>query len=183
MSMVLGSFVAEAPRHASLIELQDIALEVKNGGRQYRSEVLTLQRLKANPEIASKMELEQGTPLYFLKAIHFQDDHPIQFEQRLVNPLMVPDFFKQDFTRTTSTAYLLSQFQPDEMEHIVNAILANDEVQTSLQLKPSQACLQLTRRTWKKGQVVTWVTLTYPGDRYDLSARYSTSQYQPVATH
>ena len=33
----IGSFVAETPRHASLIELQDIALEIASDGKQHRS--------------------------------------------------------------------------------------------------------------------------------------------------
>jgi DNA-binding GntR family transcriptional regulator len=36
----------------------------------------------------------------------------------------------------------------------------------------------LTRRTWHQQQVVTYVTLTYPGDRYELGARYATNEYQ-----
>ena len=35
----IGSFVADAPRHASLIELQDIAVEVTRGGKQYSSRI------------------------------------------------------------------------------------------------------------------------------------------------
>jgi nitronate monooxygenase len=39
----LGSFVAETPRHASLIELQDIALEIEQRGKRHTSRVLALQ--------------------------------------------------------------------------------------------------------------------------------------------
>ena len=39
----LGSFVAETPRHASLIELEDIALEVTNNGKRHHSKVLAFE--------------------------------------------------------------------------------------------------------------------------------------------
>lgn len=50
---------------------------------------------------------------------HFQDELPIQLEDRYVNPLLVPDFMSVDFKHTTPTDYLVSQITPDELEHIV----------------------------------------------------------------
>jgi GntR family histidine utilization transcriptional repressor len=90
----------------------------------------------------------------------------------------MPDFRAQDFTRITATAYLLQQFKPDEMEHRVCAVLPDPVIRELLSMQSGQPCLQLTRRTWHHDQVVTYVTLTYPGDRYELGARYATNEYQ-----
>lgn len=174
----LGSFVAETPRHASLIELQDIALEIEQGGKRHSSKVLTLQRIDAASEISRQMELAPGREVYHLRAVHYQDDLPIQLENRYVNPQTMPEFIDQDFTGVTATAYLLQQFKPDEMEHRVRATKPDRQTRRVLSMEDDQPCLQLTRRTWKNDQVVTYVTLTYPGDRYDLGARYATNEYQ-----
>ena len=173
----LGSFVAEAPRHASLIELQDIALEIEQRGRRHRSRVLAQEKLPAPANIAARMEIAPQTPVYHLRAVHYQDDLPIQLEERYVNPEAMPEFIEQDFDTVTATAYLLHQFKPDEMEHRVSAVLPDAGTRALLGLEPGQPCLQLTRRTWKDARVVTHVTLTYPGDRYELGARYATDQY------
>jgi GntR family histidine utilization transcriptional repressor len=85
----------------------------------------------------------------------------------------MPDFLQQDFTRATSTSYLLKQFHPDEMEHIVRAVMPDEPTQKILLIERSEPCLQLSRRTWKNDQVVTYVTMTYPSSRYDLGARYA----------
>jgi GntR family histidine utilization transcriptional repressor len=174
----LGSFVAETPRHASLIELQDIALEIKQRGKCYSSRVLALTTVEANAEVAGQMGLAVAAPVYYLGAVHLQDDTPLQLEMRYVNPQAMPEFIHQDFTHGTSTAYLLKQFQPDEMEHIVRACRPDALVCEQLLMNPGEPCLQLIRRTWKNDQVVTYVTLTYPGDRYDLGARYATNEYR-----
>lgn len=174
----LGSFVAETPRHASLIELQDIALEIEQGGGRHQARVLALETVEATAAIAAQMEVEVGAPLYHLHTVHIQDDVPIQLEARYVNPGLLPEFIEQDFTAITSTAYLLQQFKPDEMEHRVRAILPDAATRRLLAMESAQPCLELTRRTWKQGQVVTYVVLTYPGDRYDLGARYATNEYQ-----
>ena len=174
----LGSFVAEAPRHASLIELQDIALEIAQDGKRHSSQVLELEAISASTDVAAQMELSVGSQIYYLRAVHHQDGQPIQLESRYVNPAAMPGFIDQDFTRTTATAYLLQQFKPDEMEHRVRAVIPEHAVRELLALQIGEPCLQLTRRTWSSGQVVTYVTLTYPGDRYELGARYATNEYQ-----
>ena len=174
----LGSFVAETPRHASLIELQDIALEIEQAGGRHRSRVLALREIDVPPDIAAAMELDAGSAVFHLRAVHYRDDIPMQLERRFVNPHAMPAFIEQDFTRQTSTAYLLRQFKPDEMEHRVSAVIPGAGTRKLLAMDAGQPCLRLTRRTWKHDQVVTYVTLTYPGDRYDLGARYATNEYQ-----
>ena len=174
----LGSFVAEAPRHASLIELQDIALEIAQHGKRHSSQVLGLDAVSAQPDVAVQMELPTGSKIYYLRAVHHQDDLPIQLESRYVNPAVMPGFIDQDFTGITATAYLLQQFKPDEMEHRVRAVMPDQPVRDLLAMQDSEPCLQLIRRTWSNDQVVTFVTLTYPGDRYELGARYATTEYQ-----
>ncbi len=173
-----GSFVAEAPRHASLIELQDIALEIESRGQRHRSEVLQLDTIPAPREVAALMQLDPGAPLFLLRAVHYQDEEAIQLERRYVDAALMPEFGRQDFGRITATAYLLGRFKPDEMEHRVRAVLPDAESRDLLKLDSQQPCLQLTRRTWKAGRVVTHVTLTWPGDRYELGARYATDEYQ-----
>jgi GntR family histidine utilization transcriptional repressor len=169
----VGSFIADAPRHASLIELKDIAIEIEQSGKRHSSRVLSLGREEASAEIAMQMQLPAGSPVYRLNAVHRQDDIPIQLESRFVNPDLMPDFLQQDFARITSTSYLLKQFQPDEMEHIVRAVMPDEAARKMLLIERSEPCLQLSRRTWKKDQVVTYVTMTYPSSRYDLGARYA----------
>ena len=137
-----------------------------------------MESLPAPAPVAAKMELPEGREVYRLRAVHYQDALPIQLELRYVNARVMPDFIDQDFTRMTATAYLLGQFKPDEMEHRVRAVMPDRESRELLELDAAQPCLELTRRTWKDGAVVTYVTLTYPGERYELEARYATDEYQ-----
>jgi GntR family histidine utilization transcriptional repressor len=174
----LGSFVAETPRHASLIELQDIALEIEQAGMRHHARVLEQREVAATGEIARSFAADDLGNVYHLRLVHYQDDTPIQLESRYVNPAAMPEFIAQDFSRITPTAYLLEQFKPDEMEHRVSAVMPDAKTRKLLAMQDAQPCLQLVRRTWRQQQVVTWVTLTYPGDRYELGARYATNEYQ-----
>ncbi len=179
----LGTFVAKPTRHASLINLQDIADEVRAAGCVHRCKVLSLKTIKANNSIASAMELAFGTQLFHLRAVHYQDELPIQLEDRIVNPGIAPKFMGQEFTNQTATEYLISLGKPDEMEHIVQAILPDKRSARILMVDPGEPCIKLSRRTWKNQSVVTSVALTYPGSRYDLAARYQTDQLTTLTQH
>ena len=172
-----GTFVAERRKHASLITLQDIADEVRSANRHYKMEVLSLSVVQVSAKIASRMQVDNNSQAYRLRAVHYQDNVPIQFEDRYVNPRLCADFMSVDFSQVTATRYLMDLFEPDEIEHIVRAQIPTAQESKILSLNDNEACLCLSRRTWKNNQVVTYVSLIYPGSRYELAARYNTGQF------
>jgi len=173
-----GTFISEPPQHASLIQLKDIAEEIKAQGQIHSSTVLMHLKIKASALIAEKMQLTVNDDVYYLKSIHYQNSVPIQLEERYVNPKLVPHFMQMNFKSQTSTRYLMALFTPDEMEHRVEAIMADEKTAELLMLNEVEPCLKLSRRTWKDDQVVTFVTMLYPGNRYDLAAKYSTTDFK-----
>lgn len=173
----LGTFVAKPRHHASLITLRDIAEEITSAGFEHSCRVLDQVEVKADRQLAARMELPIGATLYHLRAIHSQDNLAIQLEDRLVNPGLAPDFMSQDFSKRTATDYLISLHRPDQMEHEVRAITPAEATAKLLMIEIAQPCLELVRRTWRDSQVVTSATLTYPGDRYGLFERYRTADY------
>ena len=55
--------------------------------------------------------------------VHFEDDQPLQLENRYVLPSFARDYLKQDFTRRTPYEYLMSLGPLDEVEHLVQALM------------------------------------------------------------
>ena len=174
----LGTFISEAPQHASLIQLKDIAEEISAQRKIHSSKVLMHLKIKAATKIAEKMQLIVNHDVFYLKSIHYQDSVPIQLEERYVNPAIVPKFMSINFESKTSTRYLMELFTPDEMEHRVQAIIPDEKTRGLLMLGEAEPCLKLSRRTWISDQVVTYVTMIYPGSRYDLAAKYSTTDFK-----
>jgi GntR family histidine utilization transcriptional repressor len=169
----LGTFVAEPARQAHLLELVSIAEEIKQQGKIYRAEVLHVTTVKANAELSARMQLVPGSKLFSVEVVHYQDDTAIQLEYRYVNPILVPDFLEVDFSTTTPSEYLISQILPDEIEHVVQAVMPDDFMTQHLDIPATEPCLKLRRRTWKAGEVVTTADMIYPSSRYDLGARYT----------
>lgn len=170
----VGTFVAAPVAHASLIELRDIAVEIDERGHRHDMRLIRLREENAPRSVAAELQLDTGARVYRAILVHFENDAPIQLEDRWVNPALAPAFVQQNFAQATPTAYLMGLFSPDEMEHRVRAVLPDASTAKRLAIMRDEPCLQLTRRTWKNGAVVTLAVMTYPGSRYDLLARYTT---------
>ena len=169
----VGTFVAEPPQQASLIELRDIADEIADQGRRHRAQLCHLAEEAAGRDLAARMEVAPGTAVFHAVLVHFRDEVPIQLEDRYVNPLIGPDFLDIDVTVETPTRYLLDRIRPDDVEHVVQAVMPDAETCDRLAMPPTEPCLRLLRRTWAGGHVATTVALLYPSSRYDLGVRYA----------
>jgi GntR family transcriptional regulator, histidine utilization repressor len=165
----VGTFVREATPRTSLIELRNIADEIAARGHRYSS------RIEDLCEVNADFELKSATPLFHIAIVHEENGMPVQFEDRYVNPFSAPNFLKQNFAEQTPTAYLLSLFPADELEHNVEAIMPDANQQRRLKITNVEPCLSLHRRTWSGGHVVTSATLIYPASRYALYSRYQTT--------
>ena len=171
----VGTFVKEATPRTSLLELRNIADEIAARGHRYSSRIEDLREVQATPNLIEDFEFKSPTPLFHISIVHEENDMPVQFEDRYVNPFCAPQFMKQDFAHLTPTAYLLSLLPADELEHNVEAILPDANQQRRLKISSSEPCLSLHRRTWSGGHVVTSATLIYPASRYALYSRYQTT--------
>lgn len=174
----VGRFVAAPPRHASLIELRNIAEEIAADGREYRAKIVWQERMQVAAPLAERLELAAGETVFHVTLVHLSDQLPIQLEDRWVSPQAAPDFLDVDFTRTTPSEHLLGTLEPEEMEHIVQATLPDAATSELLAIARTEPCLRLERRTWNRGRVVTYAVFTYPSSRYDLGARYRV-QHRP----
>lgn len=169
----LGTFVcapddkAESP----LLDIQNIAEEVKLRGRTYSSKVIKQASMSADETVAIKLGVMLNSPIFYSEIIHFEDNSPIQYELRWVNSIYAPDYLEQDFTQITPNQYLSENCPLSAIEHTVEAIVADDDVRTALRLGANEPCLLLNRRTWSQDKLVSSALLYHPGTRYKLSSK------------
>ncbi|PAU37954.1 histidine utilization repressor [Vibrio coralliilyticus] len=169
----VGTFVcapddkAESP----LLDIQNIAEEVKLRGKTYSSKVIKQASMLADETVAIKLGVMLSSPIFYSEIIHFEDNSPIQYELRWVNSAYAPDYLEQDFTQITPNQYLSENCPLSAIEHTVEAIVADDEVRTALRLGTNEPCLLLNRRTWSQDKLVSSALLYHPGTRYKLSSK------------
>lgn len=167
----VGTFVKPPPQRASLIEVRDIAEEIRERGHAHTARLELCRRDVASPAMAAEFELPDEAPLFHVIMVHAENGVAIQIEDRWVNPAAAPDFLDQDFARTTPASYLIGNIPVDEVEHTVEAVMPTPRQQNLLDIPASEPCLALARRTWAAGQVVTVAAFTYPASRFALHTR------------
>ena len=166
-----GSFVAEPKPQSELLELRNIADEIRARGHVHTCDVLVHERCKADARIARLLDLAPGSAVFHSLCVHSENGVPVQLEDRHVNPRLAPDYLKADLAQTTATEILVAAIHADEIEHTVEAILPDAATRRLLELGRGEPCLSLRRRTWSGTGVVTVALLTYPGSRYRLTGR------------
>ncbi|MGB1262061.1 MAG: histidine utilization repressor [Cognaticolwellia sp.] len=165
-----GTFVATFKSQSSLLEIRNIADEIHERGHQYHAKQLALKAVTVNEEIAILLALKPGDSAYFSSVLHFENESPIQLEQRFVNPKLVANYLRQDFTKITPHEYLSSEAPLTEATHEVEAVLANEDTSQLLAICNTTPCLQVKRRTWSSQGVVSLAILTSPGNKYRLGS-------------
>ncbi len=166
-----GTFVCHKKAESPLMTITNIAKEVTERGHQYSSQVISQQKVAATDDTALRLGVRHGTALYFTQIVHFQDDSPIQLEERWVNPDYAPQYLDQDFTQQTPNEYLVQTCPLSDIEHTVEAILPPKRISTLLKMLDSTPCLLLNRRTWSNKNLISTALLYHPGDKYKLSSR------------
>ncbi len=167
-----GTFVADFRSQSHVLEVQNIADEIAGRGRVHTCQVLRRSRQHARGEVASALHVEPGADVFHLLLVHFENDTPIQVEDRHVVADFAPLCLEQDFQKTTPSAYLTSISPLQEAEQVVRAQIPNAAVRERLQMSANEPSLVVIRRTWSKGRPVTFARLHHPGSRYELTGHY-----------
>jgi GntR family histidine utilization transcriptional repressor len=168
----VGSFVADRHAHAHPLKIRGIADEIRERGHVHRAEIVSLERIRAVAQLADDFCIAPRSELYCSLIVHFENDRPIQLEDRYVLPKLAPDYLDVDFSRTTPHDYLIKVAPLQEAEHLLRAEMPDERTRKLLAMKRNEPCLVVIRRTWTAGQIASVARLHYPGSRYEMSGRF-----------
>jgi len=168
-----GSFVSRPRIHSVVLDIPDIAAEVTARGETYGYELLARAARVATADEAEALGLDRPTRVLVLRCLHRADGRPFGLEERLINLSAVPEAADVDFAAEVPGGWLLGHVPWTEAEHRISAAHPPKAVAAALGLSTTAACLVLERRTWRGGDRITHVRLTFPGDAYDLVARFA----------
>lgn len=169
----VGTFVAEPKGQSALFEIRSIADEITARSHQHRCDVRVLERSPANALQAAALKINEGSDIFHSVMVHFENELPVQIEDRIVNAQVVPDYLAQDYSLTTPHAYLSLIAPLTEGEHIVEAVRASAEESALLTINETEPCLLIRRTTWSATQIVSHARLLFPGSRYRLQGHFS----------
>ena len=168
----VGSFVADQHANTHPLEIRGIADETRTRGHVHRAEIVSLERVRAVADLARDFGVAPRSELYCSVIVHFENDRPVQLEDRYVLPKVAPGYLKMDFGATTPYDYLIKVAPLQEAEHVLRAVMPDERTRKLLVMKRDEPCLLMIRRTWTAGAVASVARLYYPGSRYEMSGRF-----------
>ncbi|WP_306359496.1 histidine utilization repressor [Nocardia sp. CC227C] len=163
----VGTFVGGAKTSSPLFEVRNIADDIARRGHRHRTEVILMRAETIDPSHVYLRDSIGGKAFHSV-LVHFEDDTPIQVEDRHVNPAAAPSYLDQDFTATTPNDYLTRVAPLVRGEHVVEAVLATPGECELLDIAPTEPCLLIRRRTWSDDGLVSVARLIHPGSRNRL---------------
>lgn len=167
-----GSFVARPKVHAPVLNIPDIQSEIVARGEAYAFRLLSRVVRAADRDSPDEVELAAGGKLLELDGVHDAGGRPFALERRLVSLKAAPEMETADFDAAAPGAWLLEHVAWTEAESRIGAVNADPDDARLLALDEGAACLVVDRRTWREGQHVTRVRQIFPGEAYDLVARF-----------
>ena len=168
-----GSFVARPHVQSAVLEIPDIQAEIIRRGQAYGHDLLGRRVRKIDARDPDEAALgAQGMALE-LHCRHLADGRPFAVEHRILSLAAAPEAGEVDFAETPPGTWLLKHVAWTEAEHRIGAINPDAATARLLKIKVSDACLGVRRWTWRVGQGITYVRQTFPGDAYDLIARFT----------
>lgn len=166
-----GTYVAQQKYQSTLVEIKSIADEVRMRGHQHRSELHLLERSKASEHMATPFAVKSGHLLFHSVIVHFENNVPIQVEDRWVNPEVAPDYMQQDFSVITPNEYLMAAAPLQGVNYSIEALSPPRDIADMLHIH-KEPCLVLKRRTLSKGKVASVATMWHPGSRYQFAGNF-----------
>ncbi|MFC0403336.1 histidine utilization repressor [Paraburkholderia rhizosphaerae] len=167
-----GTFVARPKYESTLVAIRSISDEIIARGHRYHANVLHIGDAIADAELADEMQLKAGHAIFHSRVLHFENDEPVQLEERWVNPSVAPDYALQDFTNTTPNQYLVRVAPLQRVEYRIEALAPDDGTRALLSMDDVEPCLVLHRRTWSQGVVASVANLWHPGSRYRFTGHF-----------
>lgn len=167
-----GSFVARPRVHAPVLNIPDIQSSIVARGEAYAFRLLSRRIRSPHRDAPEEVELAAHGKLLELEGVHDAAGRPFALERRLVSLKAAPAMADADFAAAPPGAWLLEHVAWTEAETRISAMNADPDIARILALDPAAACLVVDRRTWRAADHVTRVRQVFPGEAYDLIARF-----------
>lgn len=164
-----GTHVAINPVRKTTFNIPIIRKQIESAGMVYGHRVIA-QRDSPIPEaVADRIGLPVGRVLTHLRAVHYGDGQPFQFEDRWINRAVLPQMTQADFRAVNANEWLVQNAPYLRADVDFSAANADARDARMLQVRRGQALLVLHRSTWNDQGPITTVRLAcHPG--YVMSA-------------
>lgn len=154
-----GTRVAVDPVRKAVLTIPIVREQIERAGMAYSHRIVAHRPGTLPAPIACRMGIATGTAMIHLRAIHYGDAVPFQYEDRWINPRAVPGMERVDFGHVNANEWLVRNAPYRRADVTFSAANADARDARMLQTRPGQALLILHRTTWNDDHPITSVRI------------------------
>jgi len=139
----VGTFVA----HTSVAQIYPSELSFTRNmeqiGLKPTSKIVSLETLPAEPEIAQRLGIEAGAPVFELVRVRLGDDQPLILETTYLSAARFPGLTEANLTDGSLYNFLSAHYQVDitALDHILEPTLLNDREAALLEVETGEPAI------------------------------------------
>ena len=161
-----GTRIASNPVRTATYEIPIVREQIEGAGMSYGHRVMAVHRSPLPEDVALRLGMAAGQRLLHLRAVHYGDGRPFQYEDRWINPAALPGTEPVDFGHVNANEWLVRNAPYLRADMAFSAANADRRDARMLQTDPGQALLILQRTTWNEiGAITTVRVACHPGYR------------------
>jgi GntR family histidine utilization transcriptional repressor len=159
-----GTRIAVHPVARATLNIAVIRSEIEDRDQSYGYRRITREITVPPAAISEAMKASTSRPLLHVCALHLADDVPYAFEDRWIDPKVVPNALTESFETVSANEWLLKHTPYTHGEILFAATLATRDETAVLKCPAASALFTVDRVTWDGASAVTKVRLLYsPG--------------------
>lgn len=159
-----GTRVAAQPVAKATLNIAVIRIEIEERGQTYGYHLIERRDAMPPARVGAAMKTDANRPLLHIRALHLADDTPYAFEDRWIDPDVVPDARSERFETVSANEWLLRHAPYTHGDIAFSAISATAQDAQILKCPPNSALFAIDRVTWDDSLSVTNVRLLFgPG--------------------
>ncbi len=166
-----GTYVAQAKFQSTLIEIRSISQEIRERGHVHSCRVLSIKHIRANRAQAAHYQIPANTPMFHSLIVHADNGTPIQYEDRIVDARIAPDYVEQNWDRITPNEYLMRVAPLPRGFYTIEVQTPPADIAQALHMAEQQPCLVMDRMTYSNERFTSHARLWHPADRYKFTGR------------
>ena len=159
-----GTRVALHPVRKATLEIPVIRIDLESRGIAWNHELIEYRIAPLPAAVAEPMQLDKGTRLLHVRALHRADGKPYLYEDRWINSTLIPEVMEADLAAVSANEWLVANALFSSGTLALSAVNAEVREAEALGTEPGRALFCAERITWQGEQPITWVRMFYaPG--------------------
>ena len=165
-----GTRVAVAPVRKAKLDINVIRFDVERRGASYRHSLIERRRTVPTELIRSRLKLDQGADMLYLRALHLADERPCIYEERWVHLAAAPEMLDVDLEAVSANEWLVRNLPFSSGDIALSATNANATEAALLETAEGQALFVVERTTWQGECPITTARMLHaPGFRMRMT--------------